>query len=92
MKKTPAQTAFDRFSEPTLVATPQSGPKDKAPNKGSKYGRKTSLYLEPTLMTRAKMYCATSDITLTELVNECLLFFLNSKEEQKNGKKRRKEE
>lgn len=49
------------------------------------YGAKTSLYLEDDLFVMAKHYCADSRLTLTQLVNKSLRYYLK-KEKKKNAK------
>lgn len=94
----PKKTAFDSFVQPEMVDV-----KTRQKNKAiTRYGRKTSLYLDPKVFGKAKQFCLDNEVTLTDLVNDSLAFYMEEKkkgrkEERKNGRKeetqkRRKEE
>lgn len=58
----------------------------KRPRKSSvsKYGRKTSLYLDPKIFKLAKKYCFEREITFTQLINSSLENTLKNVQKQKN--------
>lgn len=79
-------------ASPPVEEMPHASPKEKRTRHSQKqhFGTKTSLYLDEDLFIRAKHYCADYRITLTELINRCLLLFLKkakkkaAKEERQN--------
>lgn len=72
--------------EVSHTSRPRSG---RSQSRQKHYGTKTSLYLEDELFLRAKHFCTDSRITLTELVNKSLSFFLR-KQEKKSAKEEKK--
>ena len=70
--------------KPNADSSPK-GHRRSGHSQNKQYGAKTSLYLEEDLFVMAKHYCADSRLTLTQLVNKSLRYYLK-KEKKKNAK------
>lgn len=84
----PKKTAFNSFVQPEMVDV-KTLQKNKAL---TKYGRRTSLYLDSKVFSHAKQFCFDNDVKFTNLINDSLTFYMEEKEkgrkeEKKNGRK-----
>lgn len=88
MKKEPRKMAFETFSKPTIVKTPNGVHSDPQADKITDTWVKTCLYINPELYMFLKVYCARQRISFTKLIDKGLHLVIENDDKLKKAWKK----